>query len=88
MNESKKQPKRLFEVEIVETVRRRVFVLARDEAEAARLNEEQKILLSRCGSFIESSVELAGCQHAANPKHATTAYDVERGEWVGLHEEE
>ena len=53
MNEENKQPKRLFEVEIVETVCRRV--LARDEAEASHLTEEPKPILSRCGSFIVRS---------------------------------
>ena len=80
--------KRLFEVEVVSATRRRVLVIAQDEAEASHLTEAQKAILSRCGSFVGSSVQLAGCQHAANPKHATTAYDIERGEWVGLHEEE
>ncbi len=83
-----KNTKRLFEVEVVETVHRRVLVLAQDEAEASHLTEDQKTILSRCGSFVGSSVELAGCQYAENPKHATTAYDIERGEWVGLEEEE
>lgn len=82
-----KNTKRFFEIEVVETVRRRVLVIAQDEAEASHLTEAQKTILSRCGSFVGSSVELAGCQYAANPKHATTAYDIERGEWVGLHEE-
>lgn len=86
--EKAKNTKRLFEVEVVETVRRRVFVFARDEAEAFHLTENQKTILSRCGSFVGNSVELAGCQQAENPKHATTAYDIERGEWVGLQEEE
>lgn len=83
-----KYAKHLFEVELVETVRRRVFVLARDAAEASRLNEEQKTILSRCGSFIENTVQIVGSQRAADPKHATTAYDAELGEWVGLQEEE
>lgn len=47
-----KNTKRLFEVEVVETVRRRVLVLAQDEAEASHLTEAQKTILSRCGSFV------------------------------------
>lgn len=82
MNESKKQPKRLFSVDITRTTNLRVLVLARDEGEAERIAEDHDLADDADEMHSYDDVEGAEEIMEENSLYGSLAYDADSEEWL------
>lgn len=82
------KPKRLFEIEVVETVLKKVIVLAHSEEDAVRVSKERAAYLSQCASRCNIRHTVGHAVDVTNAPFAVlAAYDIARDEWVNPEEE-